>query len=207
VYVTHDQTEAMTMGDRVAVMREGQLEQVDTPQALYARPRNLFVAGFIGSPAMNFVSSTLVAENGSVYARLGESRLRLPESAARATRTEQLVGRPVILGVRPEDIEDVAYAPSPDPASTLDVTVSLAEPMGAEVIAHFDLGVPPVHTRELEQLAEDVDVGPATAGGERTSMVARLNPRSAAHPGGPIRLAVDAERVHLFDPETERAVR
>src|SRR5205085_1899208 len=144
LYVTHDQIEAMTMGDRVAVMRDGRLQQVDRPQILYDRPVNLFVAGFIGSPAMNLVHSRLAASDGAVHAELGPARLRLPQGVLeRRPALASYVGRDVILGIRPEDLEDAAFAPDAN-GSAIDVRVSLAEALGAELIAHFPLAARPV---------------------------------------------------------------
>ena len=141
VYVTHDQTEAMTMGDRVAVMRDGRLEQCDVPQRLYDRPANLFVAGFIGSPAMNLVRSSLTGEGDSLSLEFGGTVIQLtPSVLERCPRLRSHVGRDVVVGIRPEDFEDAALVPESN-GCCLDVDVALAEPMGAEVIAHFPLPV------------------------------------------------------------------
>src|SRR5262249_20968379 len=139
LYVTHDQTEAMTMGDRVAVMRDGLLQQVDIPQALYDRPANAFVAGFIGSPAMNLVSPRLTGSSGAATLELGEVVLPLPRSVlARRSGLATYAGRDVVVGIRPEDIEDAALVPSAN-GNALPVRVTLAESLGSEVIAHFPL--------------------------------------------------------------------
>src|SRR5580765_215538 len=144
LYVTHDQTEAMTMGDRVAVMHNGQLQQVDDPQRLYDHPVNLFVAGFIGSPAMNLVHSRLTESDGGLFADFGPATLRIPDSVLAARPSlRRYAGKPVIVGLRPEDIEDVAFVPSAN-GSTLDIDVALAEAMGAELIAHFPVAAVPV---------------------------------------------------------------
>src|SRR5580765_8623493 len=144
LYVTHDQTEAMTMGDRVAVMHNGQLQQVDTPQRLYEHPVNLFVAGFIGSPAMNLVHSQLVERDGGLHVEFGPVSLRIPDTLlAGRPGLRGYAGKPVIVGLRPEDIEDVAFVPSAN-GSTLDIDVALAEAMGAELIAHFPVAAVPV---------------------------------------------------------------
>ncbi|HEX3238363.1 MAG TPA: sn-glycerol-3-phosphate ABC transporter ATP-binding protein UgpC [Gaiellaceae bacterium] len=185
LYVTHDQTEAMTMGDRVAVMKDGRLQQVDTPQALYDRPANAFVAAFIGSPAMNLLRGRLSGADGPTSVSLGESVLPLPRSLL--TRRPSLagyLGREVVVGVRPEDIEDAALVPSANGAS-LPVQVKLAEALGAEVIAHFPLG----------------------AGDDASSLVtARLSPRSQARSGKPLQVAIDLERLYFFDPESQEAI-
>jgi multiple sugar transport system ATP-binding protein len=185
LYVTHDQTEAMTMGDRVAVMKDGRLQQVDLPQVLYDRPANAFVAGFIGSPAMNLLQGRLTGSGGAASVALGESVLPLPRSLlARRPGLAGYVDQDVVVGIRPEDMEDAALVPSANGAS-LPVQVTLAEPLGAEVIAHFPLGVAP-------------DAG--------RLVTARLSPRSGARSGKPLRIAIDLERLYFFDPESDEAI-
>jgi multiple sugar transport system ATP-binding protein len=214
LYVTHDQTEAMTMGDRVAVMHRGRLQQVDAPQRLYDHPVNLFVAGFIGSPAMNLVQSSLAERNGGIYAEFGPVGLRLPETVlAGRPALRGYIGKPVIVGLRPEDIEDAAFVPSAN-GSTLDVDVSLAEPMGAELIAHFPLdarSVGPSGAAARDGGDPDADNAAAVAlmaadAGTDTIVTARLSPRSTAQTGEPLRVVLDAERLHFFDPETEDSI-
>ena len=215
LYVTHDQTEAMTMGDRVAVMRDGQIQQVDNPQVLYERPVNLFVGGFIGSPAMNFLRSPLTNENGAVYIQVGETNLRLPDRLIGQRPTlRNYVDRELIVGIRPEDIEDAAFVPSAN-GSAFDVKVSLAEPMGSEVIAHFPIAADPILASETMVAArggeESEDAGhllQLAAGRESRQVVltARLNTRTRAQTGEPLRVAVDVERLHFFDPTTEEAI-
>ena len=215
LYVTHDQTEAMTMGDRVAVMRDGQIQQVDNPQVLYERPVNLFVGGFIGSPAMNFLRSPLTSENGAVYIQVGETNLRLPDRLVGQRPTlGDYVDRELIVGIRPEDIEDAAFVPSAN-GSAFDVKVSLAEPMGSEVIAHFPIAADPILASETMVAArggeESEDAGhllQLAAGRESGQVVltARLNTRTRAQTGEPLRVAVDVERLHFFDPATEEAI-
>jgi len=214
LYVTHDQTEAMTMGDRVAVMRDGHLQQVDAPQRLYDHPVNLFVAGFIGSPAMNLVQSSLTERDGAIHAAFGPASLRIPDQVlATRPRLRGYIGRPVVVGLRPEDVEDAALVPSAN-GSTLEVDVSLAEPMGAELIAHFPLDAQPVVGTSpglADDQGADGDEAAAAAllareaGGELL-ITARLNPRSRARTGEPLRVALDAERLHFFDPATEAAI-
>jgi multiple sugar transport system ATP-binding protein len=181
LYVTHDQTEAMTMGDRVAVMHEGRLVQVDAPQALYDRPVDVFVAGFIGSPAMNLIRAGLRAENGGVVAEAGDLSLKLPGRAV-PSGAGSFVGRDVILGIRPEHLEDTELAAT-NGRPTLTAPVTLAEPVGAEVIVHCGLDAAPAAT-----------------------LLARVDPRTNAVPGRDIRLAVDPEALYFFDPETELAL-
>jgi multiple sugar transport system ATP-binding protein len=215
LYVTHDQTEAMTMGDRVAVMREGHLQQVDNPQRLYDHPVNLFVAGFIGSPAMNMVHSELSQQNGGLYTSFGPASLRVPDSVLAARPSLRgYAGKPVIVGLRPEDIEDAELVPSANGAASLDVDVSLAEPMGAELIAHFAVDAKPILGATARAVAAgDGDPEDATgltllaadARGEAI-VTARLSPRSRASTGRPLRVVIDAERLHFFDPETEQSI-
>ena len=211
MYVTHDQTEAMTMADRVAVMRDGCLQQLDAPQALYDEPANLFVAGFIGSPAMNLVGAVLSEAGGRVFAAFGSHRLLVPASVLdRRPEARTLVGREVILGLRPEDLEDAEFVSRADPDELLAVTVSLAEPLGAEVVAHFDIDAPPVRTPDTADLAADVDPGglpPESAGEGRVGFTARLHPRTAVRAGRSVKLAVDVERLHFFDPATGATLR
>jgi multiple sugar transport system ATP-binding protein len=206
LYVTHDQTEAMTMGERVAVMCDGRLQQIDRPQVLYERPANLFVAGFVGSPAMNLVRTRLVAENGELAVELGGKSLRLPrEALARRPGLGGYAGAELIVGVRPEDIEDASLVPSAN-GSTLEVRVLLAEAMGAEVIAHFPL-VDRADTETGSLVGPQHPDAPQLEGsGGEAVLTARLSPRSAARSGEPLRVAVDVERLHFFDPETEEAI-
>jgi multiple sugar transport system ATP-binding protein len=215
LYVTHDQTEAMTMGDRVAVMHDGRLQQVDVPQMLYEHPVNVFVAGFIGSPAMNLVHSRLTEQNGSLYAAFGPASLRIPDSVL-ATRPalRGYAGKAVIAGIRPEDIEDAELVASPNGAA-LDVEISLAEPMGAEVIAHFPVAAEPIVTPTARALAHGEDEAHEDAAAltllaaDTTGdalITARMSPRCGARTGESLRVALDAERLYFFDPETENAI-
>jgi multiple sugar transport system ATP-binding protein len=195
VYVTHDQTEAMTMADRVAVMRDGRIEQVDRPQAVYERPANVFVAGFIGSPAMNLVHSRIEAANGSLYATLGEHRLRLPDRPLRWPGLGRYVGRDLVLGLRPEGLAD-ARRQAADPGTTIEVDVALAEPLGAETIVHF--GAEATSARS-EPILETDDA-------EGAHLTARLDGHSAIDAGERMPLTVDVERLHFFDAETGVAI-
>jgi len=196
LYVTHDQTEAMTMGDRVAVMRTGRLQQVDIPQVLYDRPANAFVAGFIGSPAMNLLRSRLDWDGGALAVDLGEATLPLPRSLlARRPGLARYAGAEVLVGIRPEDIEDAALVPSAN-GSALPVRVTLAESLGAEVIAHFPLAGAAIAESPTPEATPDTG----------TLLTARLSPRSGARSGQPLRVAIDLERLHFFDPESEEAI-
>jgi multiple sugar transport system ATP-binding protein len=209
VYVTHDQIEAMTMGDRVAVFRSGHLEQVDTPDRLYHHPANLFVAGFIGSPAMNIVQSRIAEEAGELYVEFGGFRIGL--SGLIGTGAEgpvrRCVGRDVALGIRPEAIQDAELAAAVPRQKVLPVRVDLRESLGHEVLLHFTIPAPPVvneHTRdlaldtgeeELEQLASE-------AAAHSSRLVARVDPRTRAREGEVARVVVDANRLHFFDLDT-----
>ena len=203
LYVTHDQTEAMTMGDRVAVMRSGRLQQADLPKVLYDRPANTFVAGFIGSPAMNLLRTRLKDDGGSLSVELGDAVLPLPRSVlARRPALAHYVGAEVVVGIRPEDIEDAALVPSAN-GTSLSVRVTLAEALGAEVIAHFPLAgdVEPVAiaaSAEAPAIEAVENVGPL--------LTARLNPRSEARSGQALRIAIDVDRLHFFDQESEEAI-
>ena len=204
LYVTHDQTEAMTMGDRVAVMRNGRLQQVDVPQVLYDHPANTFVAAFIGSPSMNLLRTRLNGSgDGALSVELGEAVLAVPRSVlSQRPGLARYVGAEVVVGIRPEDIEDAALVPSANGAS-LPVRVTLAEALGAEVIAHFPLAgdveaVAVAAVSESPALEAAEDAGPL--------LTARLSPRSAARSGQPLRVAIDVERLHFFDPESDEAI-
>ena len=198
IYVTHDQVEAMTLGDRVAIMRDGVLQQFAGPQDLYDRPRNLFVAEFIGSPAMNLVAADLARSNGDLVARFGDNSLRVGErvtSSRPALRGFE--GRRVILGVRPEDIEDAAFGDG----ERMRAVVDIREDMGSEVFVHFGVGAKAV-------IGEDVRaaVGDEAAEVKGSTWVARLDRDTNAAEQARIDLVVDTNRLHFFDPETGDAI-
>ncbi len=205
LYVTHDQTEAMTMGDRVAVMRKGEIQQVDSPQELYDRPVNLFVGGFIGSPAMNLLEGKLERSDGELDVVLGTQRLRLGDetlSARPALRSFE--GRPVILGIRPEDLEDAALAADAN-GSRLTGTVTLREALGAEIMVHFTVDAPPALTEDVRELAQDSGddrVVEDREGARQTTMVGRFGARSRVKPREDIEVAVDTRALHFFDAES-----
>jgi multiple sugar transport system ATP-binding protein len=199
IYVTHDQTEAMTMGDRVAVMRRGVLQQVDAPQRLYDRPANLFVAEFIGSPAMNLVDAELERDGDGLLARFGEHALRLGRRVAAAP------GR-AILGFRPEDLEDAALAGGAAAGASLSVVPDIYEAMGAEVYIHFGLGVPPVRRTEVAEAQEPEPAQARVAARAASPFVARLGRATQAREGEPLQLAVDVDRLYVFDPVTGAAL-
>ena len=198
IYVTHDQVEAMTLGDRVAIMRDGILQQVAGPQALYDRPRNLFVAEFIGSPAMNLVGADLVSSSGDLVAKFGDTTLPVGERVlSLRPALPKFEGRRLILGVRPEDIEDAAFGAG----ERLSAVVDIREDMGSEVFVHFDAGARMV-------LGEDVKaaVGEEAAEVKSSAWVGRLDRDTTAAEQKTIELAVDTNRLHFFDPETGAAI-
>ena len=203
IYVTHDQVEAMTMGDRVAVMRKGELQQVATPQELYDRPVNLFVAGFIGSPAMNLLEATLEQANGGLVARIGSQAIDLgAETLDARPGLREFEGRSVVLGIRPEDLEDAALEEAPD-GPRLRGRMVLREALGSEVMAHFTIDARPAVTDEVRELAHDA--GGSTAEAENASeatLVGRFGARSRSSAGDPVEVAVDTRALHFFEPET-----
>jgi multiple sugar transport system ATP-binding protein len=207
IYVTHDQVEAMTMGDRVAVMRKGELQQVDDPQTLYDHPVNLFVGGFIGSPAMNMLHSHLDAQNGTLVANVGEQQIRLSEQiVASRPALKSFSGRDIVLGIRPENLEDAAVASSADTGDRLRGEVVLREALGSEIMAHVAIEGRAAQTDETRELAEDAgapDVDQEIGIEEgKTILVARFNARSRVKQGETTEIAVDTESLHFFDPET-----
>jgi multiple sugar transport system ATP-binding protein len=208
LYVTHDQVEAMTMGDRVAVLRKGVLQQVDTPQFLYDHPRNLFVAGFIGSPAMNMVEADLVRTDGSAAVEFGGLRMEVPEEVlGERPDLRGYEGKRVVLGLRPEDMEDATLVSEVPSSRRIQATVHLREALGADVLVHFAISAPPVLTEDARELATDVGQealleAEARARAGQSTFLARLSPRTIAREGEPIELAVDVTRFHFFDPET-----
>jgi multiple sugar transport system ATP-binding protein len=210
IYVTHDQIEAMTMGDRVAVMRKGELQQVDAPQTLYDRPVNLFVGGFIGSPAMNMVEALLERANGGLAVQLGSQRLALGEETL-ATRSglDAYVDRQVILGIRPEDLEDAALDPDAPADRRLRGKVQLREALGAEIMAHFVVDAPPALTEDVRELAQDLGnerIGRGDETPAETMMVGRFGARSGVREGENADVVVDTNSLHFFDPESGLAI-
>ncbi len=182
IYVTHDQTEAMTMGTRIVVMKDGFIQQVDTPQNLYEKPTNLFVAGFIGSPQMNFIDAKVVEKNSKICLEFGNgtvNSLELPESKINEA-VKASIGKDVILGVRPESLHDEEMFLSTATTGIVECQVDVTELMGAETYLYLNL--------------------------DGINMTARVSPRSTAKPGDTIKVAIDVNRIHIFDKETERAI-
>ena len=208
IYVTHDQVEAMTMGERVAVMRKGELQQVAEPQELYDRPLNLFVGGFIGSPAMNMVEATLERANGGLVASAGTERIAIDqETLSTRPALSDYVGKMVILGVRPEDLEDATLARDAAGGQRLHGRVELREALGSEIMVHFAVPAPPARTAEMVELAEDVHGKEGTrrvveAAPTESTMIGRFGARSRVQEGDSIEVAVDTRALHFFDPET-----
>jgi multiple sugar transport system ATP-binding protein len=205
VYVTHDQVEAMTMGTRVAVMRKGEVQQVAEPQTLYDRPVNLFVGGFIGSPAMNMVEATIERSNGSVLVRAGSQLVAVGEETMSARPAlAGYEGRPVILGIRPEDLEDATLDTGAPGDRRLRGEVVLREALGSEVMVHFKIDAKQALTEDVKELAEDVgkpsdlDV----TGGGGATLVGRFGARTGVKNGEATEVAVDTRSLHFFDPAT-----
>jgi len=193
IYVTHDQTEAMTMGDRIAVMRGGSLQQVDAPENVYRRPVNRFVAGFIGSPAMNMISARLARVDGELVLSFGEHTLAIgDEVLAEHPALRSHEGEEFILGIRPEDFEDAAFAAAAPPKRTLTATCTLREALGSEVLVHFAVTAAAVDADTLD------DAG--------STFIARVDPRTEARVGEQVRLVVNTSRLHFFDAASGLAI-
>ena len=181
IYVTHDQTEAMTLGTRIVVMKDGVVRQVDTPQNLYQKPGNLFVAGFMGSPQMNFLDAVISEKGGNVIATIGgEHEVIVPAAKAKVLKDKGYVGKKVVLGIRPEDIHDSQMFLETSPSKPMNSVVKVYELLGAEVFLYFDV--------------------------DGTQVTARVDPRTTAKTGDPIRFAFDMEKAHFFDKETELTI-
>ena len=178
IYVTHDQTEAMTMGDRIVVMKDGFIQQAATPEELYNHPINLFVAGFIGAPAMNFVTGQLVEEGGAVHFKATGINVEVPEGKAKVLRSKGYVGREIILGVRPEDIHEEPVFIEASPKSIINATIEVSENLGHEMFLY------------LNGLGKD-------------NVIARVDGRSGLQEGQNVKLAIDMNKIHVFDKETE----
>ena len=198
LYVTHDQVEAMTMGDRVAVIRKGILQQIDTPREIYLYPKNIFVAGFIGSPSMNFVYAKVKNTTKGANLIFGDDKLssRNPPNALK-----EFDGKEIVIGIRPEAFEDSVYANKKEFSEELNINVSLLEQLGSDTYIHFYKDIKPVQTDAIEEIladeGEDISVL-----GTKTKFIARINPNATIAEGQNINLAIDPTKIHYFDPET-----
>jgi multiple sugar transport system ATP-binding protein len=212
IYVTHDQVEAMTMGDRVAVMRKGVLQQVDAPQRIYEAPANIFVATFIGSPPMNLLRGTLERNDGGLACSVGGQRLAVPpEVEAAHPRLADYLGREVAIGVRPEHGADAALADGLVSGTTLRGTVAATELLGSDQLVYVDFAAEPVVTDELLELAADVDAATleglhAEAAARRTPAIFRLDVRTRTRPDAEIEIALQPQQFHFFDLESGAAI-
>ncbi len=204
-YVTHDQTEAMTLGDRVAVMRGGVLQQVGPPQTLYEQPANLFVAGFIGSPGMNLIAAKLTMDDdGNAKLVVGDATLDVPDSVLhQRPALRNYAGKEVAIGIRPEDMEDAEIVGHEDGA-TLDSVADLVEAMGSDVMVHFPVKADAVLTEEQKEIVDET--GGPVAGSGGTVLVGRFSPRTRVYEGQPIQVRVDTSRLHFFDPASGKSV-
>ncbi|MFR8171723.1 MAG: ABC transporter ATP-binding protein [Marvinbryantia sp.] len=180
IYVTHDQTEAMTLGTRIVVMKDGIVQQVDSPQNLYNHPGNLFVAGFIGSPQMNFMDAVVNVKGNDVDLKVGSFDIKLPAAKAKALIDGGYAGKTVVMGIRPEDVHDDAAFVAAHPDTKIEATIRVYELLGAEVFLYFDL--------------------------ENFPMTARVNPTTTARTGSNVTFALDADKIHVFDKETELTI-
>ena len=205
LYVTHDQVEAMTMGDRVAVMRKGELQQVAPPQELYDRPVSLFVAGFIGSPTMNMMEATVEQDDGRLAVVIGDQRLALDEETTQVhPGLKEYLGKRVVVGIRPEDMEDAALKPETPEDHRLRGKMMLREALGSEINAHMEINAPPVLTEDTKELAEDIGTGHYHEANEKrgtqtSKLVGRFDPHTRVQAGDDVEMAVDTRALHFFD--------
>jgi multiple sugar transport system ATP-binding protein len=201
LYVTHDQVEAMTMGDRVAVIRKGVLQQIDTPREIYLYPKNIFVAGFIGSPSMNFVYATVSPSGKSFKIKIGDVEIKT--STAPKTLAE-FKDKEIVLGIRPEAFEDSVYA-GKEFTEDFPVEITLLEQLGSDSYIHFYKDIKPVQTEAIEEILADEGEDISVLGTE-TKFIARINPNATVEEGQKIKLKIDPTKLHYFDPETGLAI-
>ena len=202
LYVTHDQVEAMTMGDRVAVIRKGVLQQIDTPREIYLYPKNIFVAGFIGSPAMNFVYANIDVSGKETKLIFGDTEIvssHAPKSLA------DFNDQKIVLGIRPEAFEDSVYANDKEFTERINIDVSLLEQLGSDTYIHFYKDIPPVQTKAIEEILAD-EGEDISALGTETKFIARINPNATIEEGQNINLAIDPSKLHYFDPDSGLAI-
>ncbi len=208
IYVTHDQTEAMTMADRIVLLKGGVVQQIAPPQEMYDHPNNVFVAGFIGSPAMNFVQAHLEREDGGYAAVFGQTRLPIPRELQERAGDDlgRYVNEELVLGIRPEHMEDARIAEPPDEAAVIDVEPQVIESMGNEKYVYFELpqGGAPARTQSTEEMEAEIGAGRGDEAGGL--LVARLAPETEAREGKEARLLIDSTKIHLFDLETEEKI-
>ena len=203
LYVTHDQVEAMTMGDRVAVIRKGELQQIDTPREIYLHPKNIFVAGFIGSPSMNFVYANVKVSSKNITLSFGKDSIKC--NADKNKKLKEFDGQEIVLGIRPEAFEDSIYANTKEFSEKLDIQVSLIEQLGSDSYIHFYKDIKPVQTDAIEEILAD-EGEDITVLGDQTKFIARVNPNSAVKEGDKITLAIDPSKLHYFDPTSGNAI-
>ena len=203
LYVTHDQVEAMTMGDRVAVIRKGELQQIDTPREIYLKPKNIFVAGFIGSPSMNFVYANVGVNKNSIQLNFGNNQVEY--KGEKLAELKAFENKEIVMGIRPEAFEDGNYANASEFSESIKVSVSLLEQLGSDSYIHFYKDIKPVQTEAIEEIladeGEDISVL-----GDNTKFIARINPNSTVVEGKEIELKIDPSKLHFFDPETGDAI-
>ncbi len=212
VYVTHDQVEAMTMGDRVAVIKKGELQQVGSPTELFEDPKSLFVAGFIGSPAMNFAATKLEKSNGNMAFKLGDQSVSIHEKVvSERPGLAKYEGKDVVIGIRPQDFEHAELRSDAPAECKIKVQVDLVEAIGTETLVHFDAKAPVAMTEEMKELAADLGAGDAQSFEQRAKeggneFVATIDPRSKVKERETTELVIDTARLHFFDPETNRSI-
>ena len=203
LYVTHDQVEAMTMGDRVAVIRKGELQQIDTPREIYLYPKNIFVAGFIGSPSMNFVYADVKVSGSSVELSFANEPITC--SGDTVNKLKEVDGKQIVLGIRPEAFEDSIYAKDSEYTESISIKVTLLEQLGSDSYIHFYKDIKPVQTEAIEEILADEGEDISVLGDE-TKFIARINPNSTVKEGEEINLSIDPSKLHFFDPESGNAL-
>ena len=203
LYVTHDQVEAMTMGDRVAVIRKGELQQIDTPREIYSNPKNIFVAGFIGSPSMNFVYANVKGKKGSIELSFGDDKIAY--NGPNLDKLREFENTEIVMGIRPEAFEDSNYAIKDEFSESMNVTVSLLEQLGSDSYIHFYKDIKPVQTDAIEEILADEGEDLSVLG-DNTKFIARINPNSSVIEGENIELKVDPSKLHFFEPENGNVI-
>jgi multiple sugar transport system ATP-binding protein len=212
VYVTHDQVEAMTMGDRVCVIKKGELQQVGNPSELFGHPANLFVGGFIGSPSMNFFAAKLQQDGGKYKVEVGDQKVAVSEEILeRRPALKNYAGKEVICGIRPQDFEDASLQPDAPQDQRIKVNIDLVEAIGTETLVHFQVAAPIVITEDMRELAEDVGGEEAERLEQRAAeghneFVAQLDPKTRIRKGDTVELFVDTSRLHFFDEESSQGI-